>query len=133
MHESLGEMKIKLKEGAFPVRKRPYKMNPNLHEKVKEEIDKMLKSGIIKPLDESEWVSPMVISIKKDGKIRICVDYRELNVACVTDPFPMPFTKEILEGVIGYEIYSFTDGFSEYQQVRISQEDQEKTTFTTEW
>ncbi|KAH9328676.1 hypothetical protein KI387_000784, partial [Taxus chinensis] len=52
-------MKIKLKEGARPVRKRPYQMNPNLCEKVKEEIDKMLKSRIIQPLDESEWVSPM--------------------------------------------------------------------------
>ncbi|KAH9319238.1 hypothetical protein KI387_021007, partial [Taxus chinensis] len=71
---------------------------------------------IIKPLDESEWVSPMVISIKKDGRIRICVDYRELNVACVTDPFPMPFTEEILEGVAGCKIYSFTDGFSGYHQ-----------------
>ncbi|KAH9315834.1 hypothetical protein KI387_024461, partial [Taxus chinensis] len=55
MHKSLGEMKIKLKEGACPVRKRPYRMNPNLREKVKEEIDKMLKSEIIKPLDELEW------------------------------------------------------------------------------
>ncbi|KAH9317548.1 hypothetical protein KI387_019317, partial [Taxus chinensis] len=59
----------------------------------------MLTSGIIKPLDESKWVSPMVISIKKDGQIRICLDYRELNVACVTDPFPTPFSKEILEGI----------------------------------
>ncbi|KAH9311780.1 hypothetical protein KI387_026815, partial [Taxus chinensis] len=82
---------------------------------VKEEIDNMLKSGIIKPLDELEWVSPMVISIKKDGKIRICVDYMELNVTCVTDPFPTPFTEEIL-GVAGCEIYLFTDGFSGYHQ-----------------
>ncbi|KAH9316613.1 hypothetical protein KI387_025240, partial [Taxus chinensis] len=57
---------INLKEGAHPVRKRPYWMNPNPHEKLKEEIDKMLKYGIIRPLDESEWVSLMVISIKKD-------------------------------------------------------------------
>ncbi|KAH9295022.1 hypothetical protein KI387_038610, partial [Taxus chinensis] len=59
--------------------------------------------------------------------------YMELNAACVTDPFLMPFTEEILEGVAGREIYSFTDGFSGYHQVRIAQEDQEKTTFTTEW
>ncbi|KAH9321336.1 hypothetical protein KI387_015975, partial [Taxus chinensis] len=110
------EMKIKLKEGAHPVRKRPYRMNPNFHEKVKEEIDKMLKSRIIKPLDESEWVSPMVISIKKDGWIRIYMDYRELNVVCMTDPFPTPFIKEILEGIVRREIYSFIDGFSEYHQ-----------------
>ncbi|KAH9298060.1 hypothetical protein KI387_029742, partial [Taxus chinensis] len=63
----------------------------------------MLKSGIVKPLDESEWVSPMVISIKKDGQIRIYVDYREPNDACVIDPFPTPFTEEILEGVVGCE------------------------------
>ncbi|KAH9316799.1 hypothetical protein KI387_044537, partial [Taxus chinensis] len=91
-------------------------MNLNLCENLKEEIDKMLKSGIIKPLDESEWVSPVVINIKKDGQIRIYVDYRELNVARVIDPFPMPFTEEILEDVAGRNIYSFTDGFSGYHQ-----------------
>ncbi|KAH9313764.1 hypothetical protein KI387_022391, partial [Taxus chinensis] len=91
-------------------------MNPNLREKVKEEIDKMLKFGIINPLEDSEWVSPMVIGIKKDGHIRICVDYKELNDACVADPFPTPFTKEILEGIVGHEIYLFTDGFSGYHK-----------------
>ncbi|KAH9297841.1 hypothetical protein KI387_029523, partial [Taxus chinensis] len=68
--------------------------------------------GIIKPLDDSEWIIPMVISIKKYGWIRICLDYREMNVACVTNPFHTPFTEEILEGVAGCKIYSFTDGFS---------------------
>ncbi|KAH9331175.1 hypothetical protein KI387_003283, partial [Taxus chinensis] len=72
--------------------------------------------GIIKPLDESEWVSLVVISIKKDGQIRVCVDYREMNVICAIDPFPMPFTEEILEGVAGLEIYSFIDAFSGYHQ-----------------
>ncbi|KAH9296608.1 hypothetical protein KI387_040196, partial [Taxus chinensis] len=83
---------------------------------VKEEIDKMITSGIIEAVEESEWISPMVISIKKDGRIRICVDYRDLNAVCVIDPFPTPFTEEILEGVAGHEIYSFTDGFSGYHQ-----------------
>ena len=56
----------------------------------------------------------------------------DLNSACVTYPFPTPFIEEIL-GVAGHKIYSFTDGFSRYHQVRIAHEDQEKTTFTTEW
>ncbi|KAH9301219.1 hypothetical protein KI387_012802, partial [Taxus chinensis] len=63
----------------------------------------------------------------------ICVDYRELNVTCVIDPFPTPFTKEILKGVAGHEIYSFTDGFFRYHQVWIAKEDQEKMNFTNEW
>ncbi|KAH9288436.1 hypothetical protein KI387_032553 [Taxus chinensis] len=95
--------------------------------------DEEVENLDIEHTEESEWVSPMVISIKKDGRIKICVDYRELNVACVIDPFPTLFTEEILEGVVGCEIYSFTDGFSGYHQVRIAKEDQEKTNFTTEW
>ncbi|KAH9315585.1 hypothetical protein KI387_024212, partial [Taxus chinensis] len=75
----------------------------------------------------------MVINIKKDGRKRICIDYMDLNSVCVIDPFPTPFTEEILEGVTGSEIYSFTDGFLGYHQVIIAKEDQEKTNFTIEW
>lgn len=133
VHHSLGEMKIKLKDSVCLVRKRPYQMNPNLCVKVKEEIDKMIASGIIEVVKESKWISLMVINIKKDGRIRICMDYRELNTVCVIDPFPTPFIEEILEGVSRHEIYLFTDGFLGYHQVRIAKEDQEKTTFATEW
>ncbi|KAH9298190.1 hypothetical protein KI387_029872 [Taxus chinensis] len=133
VHHSLGEMKIKLKDGACPVRKRPYQMNLNLHVKVKEEIEKMIAYGIIEVVEESKGISSMVINIKTDGQIRIYVDYRELNTICVIDPFLTPFTEEILEGFIGHKIYSFTDGFSGYHQVQIAKEDQEKTTFATEW
>lgn len=132
VHESFSEMRINLKEGARPVRKRPYMMNLKLRIKVKEEIEKMFY-GIIVPIKKSKQVSPMVINIKKDGKIQIFVDYRELNVACVIDPFHTPFTEEILQGITGCEIYSFTDGFSKHHQIRIAKKDQEKTTFTTEW
>ncbi|KAH9293081.1 hypothetical protein KI387_041715, partial [Taxus chinensis] len=91
-------------------------MNPNLHLRVKEEIDKMITYGIIKVVEESEWISPIVISIKKDGRIRIYFDYRNLNVVCIIDPFPTPFTDKILEGVVGCEVYSLMDGFSGYHQ-----------------
>ncbi|KAH9327814.1 hypothetical protein KI387_043748, partial [Taxus chinensis] len=116
VHYSLGEMRINLKYGALPVRKSPYRMNPNMRVRVKEELDKMIEFDIIKAMEESEWISPLVINIKKDGWIRICVDYRDLNVICIIDPFPTPFTKEILEGAAGCEVYSFMDGFSGYHQ-----------------
>jgi hypothetical protein len=61
------------------------------------------------------------------------VDYKSLNSACVHDPFPTPFSDEVLDQVAGNEAYSFTDGFSGYHQVRIVEEDKKKTTFTTEW
>jgi hypothetical protein len=73
----------------------------------------------------------MVVQPKKTGDLRICVDLHNLNATCVHDPFPTPFTNEVLENMGGHEAYSFTDGFSGYHQVRIVEEDQAKTTFVT--
>jgi hypothetical protein len=115
----LGEMKIPLKTEARPIRQRPYRLNPIYKEKVKTKIDKMLEAGVIEPVEESEWISPMVVQEKKQGGIRICVDLRKLNDACLHDPFPTPFTDEVLENVGGQEAYSFTDGFSGYHQIRM--------------
>ncbi|KAH9312293.1 hypothetical protein KI387_027328, partial [Taxus chinensis] len=83
---------------------------------VKEEIDKMIAPSIIEEVEETKWIRPMVISIKKDGRIRIYVDYSDPNAVCVINPFPTPFNEEILEGVVGCKVYSFTDGFSGYHQ-----------------
>ena len=73
----------------------------------------------------------MVVREKKQGGIRICVDLRKLNDVCLHDPFPTPFTDEVLENVGGQEVYSFTDGFSGYHQIKIALEDRYKTTFST--
>ena len=102
------------------VKQRPYRLNPRYKEKVKQELDKMIIVGIIEPVEESEWVSPMVVQDKKEkDEIRICVDLRKLNDASVHDPFTTPFTDEVLDNVGGQEVYSFTDGFSGYHQTRI--------------
>jgi len=94
----------------------------------------MLKDGIIEPVEELEWIRLMVVQDKKQGRgIKICVDLRKLNDACLHDPFPTPFTDEVLENVGGHETYSFTDGFSGYHQIKITQEDRHKTMLTLEW
>jgi len=130
----LGMMKITLKPEAKPVKQCPYHLNPKYKEKVHEELDKMLATRIIEPVEEYDWVSPMIEQEKKQkGEIQICVDLRKLNDAFVHDPFSTPFTDEVLENVGGQEAYSFTDGFSGYHQIKITLEDRSKTTFTTEW
>ena len=93
----MGEMKIELKSGSKPVRHRPYHLNPRVKENIKKEIDKMLEVGLIFAMEEVEWVSPIVIQRKKGTEdIRVCVDYKSLNSSCVHDPFPKPFTDEVL-------------------------------------
>ena len=98
-------MRISLKQDARPVKQRPYRLNPRYKEKVKDEIDKMLVACIIEPVEEREWVSPMVVQENKTkGEIRICVDLRKLNNASLHDPFSTPFTHEVLDNVGGQEI-----------------------------
>jgi hypothetical protein len=94
----MGEMNIELKLGSKPIRHRPYHLNPREKEKFKKEIDKMLEAGLIFPIEEVEWVISIVIQRKKHTKdIRAYVDYRSLNSAYLHDPFPTPFTDEVLE------------------------------------
>jgi hypothetical protein len=87
----LGEMRIPLKLGIELVKHRPYRLNPRYKEKVKGEIDCILKAGVIELVEESEWISPVVVKDKKTGGIRIYVELRKLNDACLHDPFPTPF------------------------------------------
>lgn len=95
-------------------------------------MDKLLKAGFIAPVDTDEWVSPVVVTPKKDGKWRVCVDFKPLNAVTKKDPYPLPFIDEILDAVEGYERYSY-EGFSGYFQLKIAPEDQRKTTFITPW
>eukprot|EP00253_Pinus_taeda_P019752 PITA_19752 len=84
----------------------------------------MLAARIIEPVEESDWVSPMVVQEKKQkDEIRICIDIRKMNDAFVHDPFPTLFTNEVLDNVGGYEEYSFTYGFSGYHHIKIMPKD----------
>jgi hypothetical protein len=103
----LGEHTIDLQEGAVPVRQRQYRLNPRYSLMVKEEIDRLLEAGFIYPVNNSEWVSPIVVVPKKVGadgkvKIRVCQDFRKLNSATKKDYFPLPFTDIILDHVAGH-------------------------------
>ena len=99
-------MKIPLRPEAKPSKQRPCRLNPKYKEKVKVELDHMLDVQIIESIEESEWISPILIQDKKTtSEVRIYVDLRKLNDACLHDPFPTPFTDEVLKSVGGQEMY----------------------------
>lgn len=100
---------------------------------VKNELQKLLSTSFIYPISNIQWVSPLVIVPKKGGKWRVCIDYRELNSATKKDHFPLLFIDQVLDNLAGKKYFSFLDGFSGYNQIQISLEDQEKTTFTCPW
>eukprot|EP00253_Pinus_taeda_P017782 PITA_17782 len=133
IHPSVCTHHIYIKEDCKPVRQPQRRMNPALKDIVREEVQKLLDAGFIYPISDSERVSPLVLVPKKNGKWRICVDYRELNKATKKDHFPLPFIDQVLDGLAGKRFFSFLDGFSRYNQIQINPEDQDKTTFTCPW
>jgi hypothetical protein len=100
---------------------------------MEKEVKKILDAKIIIPLRHSEWVANLVPVRKKNGEIRLCVDFRNLNRSSKKDNYPLPKMEHILQRVTGSSRMSMIDGFSSYNQISVLPEDREKTTFTTPW
>jgi len=132
--EDVMEHTIPLKdENAKPFRQKLRQINPKLVPLVQKELAKMLAAGIIAQTRHSTWCSNLVIVRKKNGTIRLCVDFRNLNLACKKDNYPLPNMETLLQRVTGSGMMSLLDGFSGYNQVWVKKEDRHKTTFTTPW
>jgi hypothetical protein len=80
-------------------------MNPNHVAVVKQDLDKLLVVRFIEPMEHVAWLSTIVVVPKKNGKLRICIDFWKLNATTKRDPYPLPFMDEVLDKVIRYEIY----------------------------
>nr|GEZ42183.1 reverse transcriptase domain-containing protein [Tanacetum cinerariifolium] len=140
--------KILMEEDYKPAVQSQRRVNPKIHEVIKQEVIKLLDAGMIYPTSDSPWVSPIHCVPKKGGITvvenenneliptrlvtgwRVCIDYRKLNDATRKDHFPLPFMDQMLERLAENDFYCFLDGFSSYFQIPINPPDQEKTTFT---
>ncbi|KAL5554234.1 hypothetical protein UlMin_041635 [Ulmus minor] len=140
--------KILMNEDYKPTIQPQRRLNPTMQEVVKAEVIKLLDAGVIYPISDSAWVSPIHCVPKKGGITvvenenneliptrtvtgwRVCIDYRKLNDATRKDHFPLPFIDQMLERLAGHAYYCFLDGYSGYNQIAIAPEDQDKTTFT---
>jgi hypothetical protein len=93
----------------------------------------LLAARFIKSIKEATCLSPIIVVPKKNGKLRICIYFKKLNVATKKDPYPLPFTNEMLNTVVGYEAYSFLDGYSRHHQISIALKDIYKIPFVIDW
>jgi hypothetical protein len=131
-----------------PIREHQRRLNNAMREVVKTEVLKLLKVGVIYPISNSDWVSPVQVVLKKGGMTVVrnernelipqqtitgwcmSIDYWKLNKATMKDHFPLPFVDEMLERLANHSFFCYLDGYSGYYQIPIHLNDQSKTTFT---
>jgi len=108
-------------------------MKPEVSLKINEEVEKQFNVGFLAMVQYPQWVANIVPVPKKDGNVRMCIDYRDLNRASPKDDFPLPHIDKLVDKTATSSLYSFMDGFSRYNQIKMAPEDMEKTTFITLW
>jgi hypothetical protein len=118
LSRDLVELKLPIKPGFRPFKQAPRSFNPLLHSRIKEEIDRLLKAKCIQPCRYAKWVSNIVpIEEKNTDKIRVCVDFRNLNRATPKDEYPMPLAESLINRASGNRIISFLDGNAGCNQI----------------
>ena len=125
--------KLPLKPECPSVLQKLRRMKPEMSLKIKEEVKKQFDAGFLAVVRYPQWVAIVVPVPKKDGKVRMCVDHRDLNRASPKDNFPLPHIDTLVDNTTRFSLFSFMDGFSSYNQIKMAAEDMEETTFITLW
>ncbi|PKI51758.1 hypothetical protein CRG98_027806, partial [Punica granatum] len=100
---------------------------------IKEEVVKQVDAGFLEVCNYSEWVANIVPVEKKNEKVRVSIDYRDLNKASPKDNFPLPHIDVLVDNTARHTQFSFMDGFFGYNQIQMTEEDKIKMTFITMW
>ena len=127
----LGELRIRTGDHT-PVSSHPYRVPPRWLSQVKAQIDQLIEMGIVVP-SSSPWSSSIVPVKKKNGGVRVCVDFRAVNALTSPDPYQMPRIEDILEQLAKASFLSKVDLTKGFHQIPIHCEDREKTAFCTPW
>ena len=115
----------------MPVKQKLRRVKPEMLLKIKEKVKKQLDARFLEMAKYPQWVANIVPVPKKDGEVRMCVDYWDLNRASPKDNFPLPHIDTLVKNTAKHSLFSFMDGFSGYNHIRMASKDMEKTTFLT--
>ena len=127
------EHKLPLKLECSLVKQKLRQMKPELYLKIREKVKRQLDVGFIVVAKYPQWVANIVSVPKKDGKVWMCVNYRDLNKANPKNDFQLPHIGMLLDNTTCHSFFSFMDGYSGYNHIKMAEEDREKTTFITPW
>ncbi|KAL0540116.1 hypothetical protein IC582_024346 [Cucumis melo] len=126
------EFAIELEPGTVPISRAPYRMAPAELKDLKVQLQELLDKGFIRP-SVSPWGAPVLFVKKKDGSMRLCIDYRELNKVTVKNRYPLPRIDDLFDQLQGATVFSKIDLRSGYHQLRIKDEDVPKTAFRSRY
>ncbi|MCF7184013.1 hypothetical protein L3H42_10980, partial [Corynebacterium sp. MC-13] len=126
------EFTIDLLPDTQPISIPPYRMAPAELKELKEQLKDLLEKGFIRP-STSPWGAPVLFVKKKDGSLRMCIDYRQLNKVTVKNKYPLPRIDDLFDQLQGSKCFSKIDLRSGYHQVRVREEDIPKTAFRTRY
>ena len=126
------EFVVELVPGTEPISIPPYKMAPTELKELKAQLEELLSKGFIRP-STSPWRAPVLFAKKKDGSLRLCIDYRQLNRATIRNRYSLPGIDELFDQLHGSEVYSKIDLRSGYHQLRFQENDVSKTAFRTRY
>ena len=108
------EHRLDIKPEYRPFKQPPRRYNAHIYPKIKEEVERLLEAKFIRPCRYAEWISNIVPIKMKNGKLRVCVDFRDLNRATPKDEYPMPMADMLVDVASGNRIVSFLDGNAGY-------------------
>nr|AAX96419.1 retrotransposon protein, putative, unclassified [Oryza sativa Japonica Group] len=120
---------IDIGPGVRPHQQPPRRCKADMLEPIKAEIKRLYDAGFIHPCRYAEWVYSIVPVIKKNGKVRVCIDFRDLNKSTLKDEYPMPVADQLVDAASGNKILSFMDGNAGYNQIFMAEEDIHKIAF----
>ena len=123
--------KLNVNPDRKPVQQKRRVFTPEQDQAVTDEVTKLLAAGFIREVHYPEWLTNVVLVKKANGKWRMCVDFTDLNKACLKDSFPLPRIDQLVDSTAGHKLLTFMDAFSRYNQIRMAKDDQEKTSFIT--
>ncbi|XP_063948038.1 uncharacterized protein LOC135152135 [Daucus carota subsp. sativus] len=124
--------KLNVDPSFTPVQQKRRKFAAERNKIINEEVNRLLKAGMIKEVDYPEWLANVVIVQKKNEKWRVCVDYTDLNKVCPKDPYPLPHIDTMVDSTAGHELLTFLDASSGFNQIQMEPSDAEKTAFITD-
>ena len=122
------EFAIDLIPGTTPISKAPYRMTPSELKELKVQLQELMDKGFIRP-SFSPWGAPVLFVKKKDGSLRLCIDYRELNKVTIKNKYPLPRIDDLFDQLQRAYVFSNFDLRSGYHQLKINAEDIQKMTF----